>query len=121
MDELIDGYSRAEALADGVLIDASGLAAEAGFSYPVALTAAVHARCVSVPDTVGWQDETGRLWDILMCLRFALVGASARTHVRFVVEVQNEPNFIEPIELVSVCGPGDGGEPVITIMFPGED
>jgi type I site-specific restriction endonuclease len=33
--ELIDVYSRAEALADGVLIDASDLAREIGFRFPV--------------------------------------------------------------------------------------
>ena len=27
----------------------------------------------------------------------------------------------EPVDLISVCGPGDIGEPVITIMLPGED
>ena len=27
----------------------------------------------------------------------------------------------ETVELKAVCGPGDEGEPVITIMLPGED
>ena len=39
--DLIHSYTRAEAIADGVLIDVSATAREAGFKYPVALTAAV--------------------------------------------------------------------------------
>jgi Family of unknown function (DUF6573) len=39
--EVIHTYTRAQALADGALIDISPLATEAGFRYPVAVTAAV--------------------------------------------------------------------------------
>jgi hypothetical protein len=58
-------YSRADAIADGVLIDVSTVAREAGITYPVALTSAVWARCVTVPPGVECQDEAGRLWDVL--------------------------------------------------------
>ena len=47
--ELISSYSRAEAIADGQLIDVTELAREAGLRYPTALTAAVWAGCVEVP------------------------------------------------------------------------
>ena len=40
---LIHRYTRAEAIADGVLVDVSALAKEAGFKYPMALTATVYA------------------------------------------------------------------------------
>lgn len=43
--EVLDAYSRADAISDGVLRDASKLAKEAGFRYPVALTAAAWATC----------------------------------------------------------------------------
>jgi len=26
-----------------------------------------------------------------------------------------------PIELLAVCGPGDSGEPVVTVMLPGDE
>jgi hypothetical protein len=45
---VIHQYSRADALADGVLIDATELAREAGFRYPVALTSAAWHECVAV-------------------------------------------------------------------------
>jgi hypothetical protein len=45
----IHRYTRAEALRDGVLIDVSQAAREAGIRYPVPLTAAPWAKCVAVP------------------------------------------------------------------------
>jgi hypothetical protein len=39
--EIISSYSRAQALEDGVLIDISVLAREAGLKFPVAVTMAV--------------------------------------------------------------------------------
>jgi hypothetical protein len=71
-EDLIHRYTRAEAIADGVLIDVSGVAREAGIRYPVALTAAVWRRCVAVPPGVRCQDEAGRLWDVLWLLRCAV-------------------------------------------------
>ena len=38
--DFIHRYTRAEAIRDGVLIDVSATAREAGFRYPVALAAA---------------------------------------------------------------------------------
>jgi hypothetical protein len=56
---LIYRSTRAEAIRDGVLIDMSATAREAGFKYPMALTAAVWAQCVAVPPGVLCQDEGG--------------------------------------------------------------
>jgi hypothetical protein len=61
----IHSYTRADALRDGVLIDVSPAAREAGIRYPVALTRAAWQRCVKVPRGVPCQDEEGRLWDVL--------------------------------------------------------
>ena len=47
--DLIHSYTRAQAIADGVLVDVSATAREAGIRFPVALTCAVYARCVTVP------------------------------------------------------------------------
>jgi len=46
--EVISTYSRAQALEDGVLIDAGAMAREAGLRWPVALTAAVSEDCVGL-------------------------------------------------------------------------
>lgn len=122
MSEVIYSYSRQDAIADGVLVDVSKLAEEAGFRIPVALTQAVWVKCVVVTEEVCDQDESGRLWDILVCLFFRIRRAQAgESLVRFQVAIRRSPHLIEDIDLVAVCGPGDNAEPVITIMFPEED
>jgi hypothetical protein len=120
--DLIHRYSRADALADGVLIDVSAVAREAGIRYPVALTAAVWAKCVAVPPGVLCQDEAGRLWDVLTLLRCAVRGQSG-AEVRFAVHVRNDNRQRTPplVRLKALCSPGDQGEPVVTVMLPDED
>ena len=65
----IHTYTRAEAVEDGLLIDVSETAREAGFRIPVALTAAAWADCVAwnAADNMRqtYQDEPGRLWEVL--------------------------------------------------------
>jgi hypothetical protein len=120
----IHRYTRADAIRDGVLIDVSATAREAGFRWPVALTAAVWARCVAVPPGVVCQDEAGRLWDVLTMLRFAVCGGKdGAREVRFGVHVRNDNRDSTPplVRLKALCGPGDEGEPVVTVMLPNED
>jgi hypothetical protein len=118
--EVIYAYTRAQAIEDGVLIDVSAMAKEAGFKYPVVLTSAVWADYVRVPEGVEWQDEQGRLRDILNMLRFAIHKDGSGSEVSFSLYVNNGKSP-EPVYLKSVCGPGDDAEPVITIMKPHED
>lgn len=136
-DVVIFSYTRAQAIADDVLIDVSDLAKEAGFKFPVAVTAGVWAECVAVPDDIEGQDETGRLWDVLNMLRFAIAGmkkdATPRfalpgqtapgERVDFAVHVRNDNREGDPplVRLYALCGPGDDAEPVITVMLPHED
>jgi hypothetical protein len=114
----------ADALRDGVLIDVSSTAREAGFKYPVALTAAAWAKCIAVPPGVFCQDEAGRLCDVLTMLRHAVRGQGSDARgVRFGVHVRNDNRERTPplVRLKALCGPGDEGEPVITILLPDED
>ncbi len=121
--DLMHRYTRAQAIADGVLIDVTATANEAGFKFPVALTAAVWAQCVAIPPGVACQDEAGRLWDILWLLRLAIGRGSVGPEVRFGVHVRNNNREGIPplIRLKALCGSGDEGEPVITVMRPDED
>lgn len=123
MDNVIFAYTRKQAIADGVLVDVTETAMEAGFAFPVALTEAAWAECVAVPRGVECQDEAGRLWDVLSMLRFAVKGGGGRgSEVRYSLYVQNacgeEP---ELVTLRAVCGPDDDGSPCITVMLPDED
>lgn len=121
---VVFSYSRQEAIEDGVLIDVTGLAAEAGYRIPVALTYAVWAAYVEVPDCVTCQDPPGRLNDILWTLRIAISKGArgpGRSEVRWTVLVKNDERPPQPVELKAICGPGDTAEPVITVMLPDED
>jgi hypothetical protein len=109
--DLIHRYSRADAIRDGALIDVSTTAREAGFKYPMALTAAAWAQCVAVPPGVACQDEAGRLWDVLTMLRFAIRGSAGGAGVPFGVHVRTNNRMPLLVRLKAVCAPGDRGNP----------
>ena len=115
----IYNYTRRQAIADGILVDVSKMAEEAGFRFPVALTANAWNQYVKVPEDAKCQDEQGRLWDILNMLRFAIQEDGNRNELEFSLYVNNtgEPKLVL---LKSICGPGDTFEPVVTIMLPDE-
>jgi hypothetical protein len=122
--EVIFAYTRQQALADGVLVDVSTLAKEAGFCWPVALTERLyHSYVVPALDlVVEGQSITGRLWDVLNVLRYTISKAKDTTFLQFSVLFAMSPGSSPvSIELTSVAGPGDDGEPVLTIMLPDED
>ena len=58
---VIYSYSRAQAVADGVQVEVSKVAAEAGIRFPVFITRTVFDAFVTVPPGVTCQDEAGRL------------------------------------------------------------
>lgn len=118
---VISSYSRAQAIEDGVLVDVSATAKEAGFRYPVAVTRTVWEAYVAVPPKVECQDEAGRLWDILWMLRVAIGKSTKGDMVKFGVYVRNDNRRPKLRHLKSICGPGDTAAPVITVMMPDED
>ena len=97
-------------------------ARQAGIRYPVALTRTPWERCVRVPPGVACQDEAGRLWDVLWLLALSLRHAQGAL-VRFAVHVRNSNREGTPplVRLKALCGPGDDGEPVLTVLLPDED
>jgi hypothetical protein len=115
--DLIHRYTRAEAIADGVLIDVSAVAREAGIRWPVALTRATWERCVTVPPGVLLQDESGRLWDVLFMLACAVRCGGSGPEVRFTVHVRNDNRERTPplVRLKVVCGPGDRASPAFPL------
>ena len=103
--------------------DVSAVAWEAGIRYPVALTRAAWERCVAVPPGVLCQDEAGRLWDVAWLLACEVRRGVRGPVVRFGVHVRNDNRERTPllVRLKAVCGRGDRGEPVLTVMRPDED
>jgi len=127
--KVISVYTRAQALADGVLIDAGPMAREAGFRWPVAITTGAWADCVAWNDTDSerqiHQDQSGRLWDVLFMAAYA-ARACAKADSGLLFELYRVPRDgqatdAELTTLKLVVGPGDEGEPVMTILLPQED
>src|SRR5687768_13821949 len=118
-------YTRAEAIEDGVLVDVTETAQATGFRVPVAVTRGVWTEAVE------WdaanrapQDEHGRLGDVLWMAWLAARGRRNDDRLTYeIVRVPNTPLATVPRRLVLVLhiGPGDDGEPVVTVMLPGED
>jgi len=121
---VIHTYTRAQAIEDGVLIDVSEMAREAGFRWPVGVTAAIWAYVEPTRELEAQGQSTeGRLWDTLWMASLAARRASTGTiQVTFeVAYIQRLGKGPETVSLKMVAGPGDEGEPVMTIMLPSED
>src|ERR1039458_5633017 len=122
--EVIFSYTRSQAVADGVQVEVSKTAREAGIRFPVFLTRTVYDAYVTVPPDVTGQDEPGRLWDLVWMLRFAIHRARPgvqRIPVAFYV--RNDNRAARLVKLIATCGPLDidDPQPAITILMPGED
>ena len=116
--------TRAQAVADGVQVEVTKTAAEAGIKFPVFLTRSVFDSFVTVPPGVTGQDEAGRLWDIVWMLRFAIRKARPDAdRLPFALYVRNDNRAARLIKLIATCGPLDidDPQPAITVMMPDED
>jgi hypothetical protein len=121
--EVIYAYTRKQALADGVQVDVTETAKEAGIRFPVFLTRSVFDAYVTVPPGVDGQDEAGRLWDILWMLAHAIRQAKNETeHLPFALYVRNDNRRPRLVNLIATCGPFDIDEPqpAITVMMDGD-
>jgi hypothetical protein len=122
--ELVYPYTQAQAVADGLQVEVSNVAAEAGIRFPVFLTRTVFDAFVTVPEGVTGQDEARRLWDIVWMLRFAIRKSQHRqNHLPFAFYVRNDNRKPRLVKLIATCGPLDidDAQPAITVMMPDED
>ncbi len=128
-DELDDmpivfSYTRAQAIADGVLVDLTEWARETGFRVPVACTSTVWDGYIVPAQDLRptGQSERGRAHDVLWLLYVAIRKCPAHTdQLRFKISFLMSARTHETIELKAISGPGDTGEPVLTVMLPDED
>jgi len=127
-DEIIFAYSRADAISDGVLVELPNqIVGEAGINVPVAVTCAVWNDYLGPAylDELPSQSVEGRLWDLLWMFgcaaRRSRHASTIQFRVLFVTMKESGSIVTEDVLLKAVCGPGDEGEPVITIMLPWED
>lgn len=126
--DVIYAYTRAQAIADGVLVDVSETAKEAGIKFPVAVTRAVWEDCCEWTDADSkakreGQSVRGRLWDVVSLLRFSIQRERGGEVIHYQLSRIPRPGCGAKrlVTLKAVCGPGDTPEPVITIMLQNED
>ena len=126
---VISTYTRAQAIEDGVLVDVESTAQEAGFKWPVALTVGAWADCVAWTEDDSrqqvYQDQSGRLWDLVFMASHA-IRSSKDSGDRLLFQLYRVPRDGHSTDAVLVTlklivGPGDTGEPVVTILLPQED
>jgi hypothetical protein len=117
-------YTRAQALTDGVLMDLSCFAKMVGFKHPVAVTSAVWEDCVMWDNDaeIVEQSDVQRAWDLIRSAHLEFSCSANETPLYFeLLRVQPGGSHPTLVELILHVGSGDHGEPVITIMKPGED
>ena len=127
---VVSTYTRAQAIADGVLIDVTKMAHLVGFVHTVAITRAAWSDCVEWTDEdtrrQRFQNESLRLWDVMyMAKRVAKSTRGGLSPValfplwRVPRGGRSKRSRLKVLKMI--VGPGDNAEPVITIMLPSED
>ena len=122
--DVVYSYTRAQAVADGVQVEVTKTAQEAGIRFPVFLTRTVFDAYVTIPPDVSGQDEAGRLWDVVWMLRFAIQRTKRGVErLPFALYVRNDNRAAKLVKLIATCGPLDidDPQPAITVMMPDED
>ena len=133
---VIFSYTRAQAIADGVLVDLTKLfpklVQEAGIKLHLAMTSTAFVETVGpiCSDEIknGFREERlpdgqsyeGRLWDVLWMFKLAIRKSPFTDRCNFEVLVWNGKSH-DTVKLWCLCGPGDDAEPVLTVMLEGED
>lgn len=126
--EVIYSYTRNDALNDGVFVDITELAKEAGFKIPVAITQGINTL---LNEKIEGQDFTGRAWDMFTILLFEINRMKEPDNF-----IEFEPVFVRasnvkylpsyekfkpvPVKLWAVIEPNDDSSPGMNIMLPSE-
>ena len=113
--EPISIYTRAQAIADGVLMDVSDQAKRFGIRVPVAITDGLYGALTQAAQTDAVRNLCVDL--LLITMRQHITGASDSNRIEFAVKVPH----LAPISAYVLCTPGDTAEPVLTVMLPHED
>ena len=127
---VIYAYTRAQAMDDGVLVEVPESASRAaGFKVPMAMTATAWGV------TVGFGTDLAELLAKATAVLSAAMlefrqsehrarmglGEPVGDRLAFAYDAEREDGGVDVVQLILVIAPGDSGEPVGTVMLPGED
>ena len=120
---IIFSYTRAQAIADGVLIDVTAHAAEVGFKVHTVVTDHLYGEYVVPPAGLEGEGQSieGRLHDLLFRTLLAAKAIRDSDRAEFDVLFLMASGRWDAAHVVAVIAPGDQGEPVMTIMLPEDD
>jgi hypothetical protein len=124
---VIHCYTRSQAIEDGMLVDVTTMAQEAGLRYPTAVSANLYHNHVVPPANMIRDGESidGRLWDVLMVFRsFATRtnGDRLTFPVSFLSGYTSAGSPVRrTVKVLAIIHPGDHGEPVVTFMLPEDE
>ncbi len=121
--EPVSVYTRSQAIDDGYLIDLTETARGMGFKVPVAITSDAFVRCVHLEKEdakilgVTESLRVARLLRVLLFnIRNTMSGCEGRCTFELTFQAVNSDRVVEDRAMIeSTIGPGDDGEPVITI------
>ena len=116
-------YTRAQGIADGVLVDLSERYPDEVrrlYKFTVAVSAAVWGVIEAAVAAGIGNDYAGVVWDLLFMSQMGVTRRiSPAEHLFDVIITGAGPDKYYAFR--AVCGPGDDAEGVITIMLPNED
>ncbi|MDZ4848216.1 MAG: DUF6573 family protein [Pirellulaceae bacterium] len=118
--EVMEAYTRAQALDDGVLVDVSAQARALGICFPFAVTACAWAEVIGFPFNANdKQEEERRVKELIERANKELSQSTLRD-VCFSISVEKSKGS-EEVELRATFSRGDDGDPVYTVMLSYED
>ena len=120
---VIFSYTREQAIEDGVLIDVTEQAAQIGFKVNTCVTDHLYGDYLAPPAGLEGEGQSleGRLHDLLFRTLIAAKSSSAGDRVEFDVLFLMKPGRWDTVHVLAIMGPGDHGEPVLTITLPEDE
>ena len=117
---IVFSYTRAQAIDDGVLIDVTAEAKRYGFKLPFVIGDNLFNRYVTPPSGLEGkgQSQKGRLHDLMTLAAFSARKGLQQDQVEFEVLFLMMPGKHQKVRCILHVGPGDHGEPVLTLCLP---
>ena len=113
-DNIISCYTRQDAINDGMFVDVSEVAKEAGVKIPVAITSNLYHSYINPSKMPTGQSKEGRLWDLLNVFAFTARNTQG-SFMEFVVKFSNKN--VKVWAVIEAQSPTDPS-PAINIMLP---